>query len=264
MIASLIVTSLIQLFGIVAISICGTYLLLFLAENFSKILGCVAFNVGYGILILFSNIVGTLATLSFENNSRIEFYNLKEVALHWHFLVKDVTALHEFFEQPVESDLVKIRIENYAEFLNLIETTYQPIAMAETKKFADYMAANFGKDYKTLYQFMRMHFDYETERVTECAFECVKLPNRIWEDGKGDCEDFGLFVSGVLSNWGINHRLNISVFDNKAHFFTTTEGGTIIDPCCHKFNKRINGEKPFWQTAVVILADNGSEVAYVK
>ena len=194
------------------------------------------------IIALIFNPMAMIATFSFKENIPIRYYNRRQIALIWKLNFVDVDILHTLFEMPNQGDTIRIKLESYDDFLKVIKETNQLIAVQQTKKIADYLATNFGMDYKVLYEFMRLTFDYENgnRKAGEFTNE-LKLPNALWQDGFGDCEDLALFVSGVLTNWGIGHfiRSGFSPGQNMAHLYVSTEGGTIIDPCCKIYNSTI-------------------------
>lgn len=211
-------------------------------DNIRELFIMVGANLLLFIIALIFNPLAMIATFSFKETLPIRYYNRRQISLIWQLNFVDVDILHTLFEMPNQGDTIAIKLVSYDDFLKGIKKTNQSIAVQQTKKIADYLATNFGKDYKVLYEFMRLTFDYENGNRKAGEFtEELKLPNALWQDGFGDCEDLALFVSGVLTNWEIGHFIIIrtSLKQNMSHLFVSTEGGTIIDPCCKIYNSTI-------------------------
>ena len=227
---------------IVLILVAIAFVIWKLWDNIRELFIMVGANFLLFIIALIFNPLAMITTFSFKENIPIRYYNRRQISLIWQLNFVDVNILHTLFDLPNQADKVKVKLVSYDDFLTVIKETNQPIAVQQTKKIADYLATNFGRDYKVLYEFMRLTFDYENGNRTPSEFTNeLKLPNALWQDGFGDSEDLSLFVSGVLTNWGIGHFINIrtSLRQNMAHLYVSTEGGTIIDPCCKNYNSTI-------------------------
>ena len=227
---------------IVLILVAIAFVIWKLWDNIRELFIMVGANLLLFIVALIFNPLAMIATFSFKENISIRYYNRRQIALIWQLNFVDVDILHSLFDMPNQGDTIAIKLESYDDFLKGIKKTNQSIAVQQTKKIADYLATNFGKDYKVLYEFMRLTFDYENgnRKAGEFTNE-LKLPNALWQDGFGDCEDLALFISGVLTNWEIGHFILIrtSLKQNMSHLYVSTEGGTIIDPCCKIYNSTI-------------------------
>lgn len=211
-------------------------------DNIRELLIMVGANLLLLIIALIFNPLVMIATFSFKETLPIRYYNRRQISLIWQLNFVDVDILNILFDMPNQGDKVKVKLESYDDFFKGIKEINQPIAVQQTKKIADYLATNFGKDYKVLYEFMRLTFDYENGNRNPSGFTIeLKLPNALWQDGFGDSGDLSLFVSGILTNWGISHFINIgtSPGKNMAYLYISTEGGTIIDPCCKNYNSMI-------------------------
>ena len=153
-----------------------------------------------------------------------------------------------FRDVDLKNDIVKIDRPTYTDYLLILKFRFLPLAVRQTKCFADYLTHKTNNDLFTLWYFCRSNIKYTADE--KGYFETIKLPNYMWHNrtsGGGDCEDFALFVSAVLTNWEVPHELIIEHLDEtKAHIFVQTLDGIIIDPCNRKFNKqvRINDAEP--------------------
>jgi hypothetical protein len=162
----------------------------------------------------------------------------------------DITAINDCFEPSIPSDSTDINFVGYNSFMETIHREFLPIAIVQTEKIANYLNETFGKyNYTALWEFLRYCVKYKTDE--KILFETIKLPNSMWANrlkGGGDCEDFTLFTSGILCNWGIEHEMKIEVLNPKlAHIFVRTKKGGIIDPCNDRFNYsvRFSAAEPF-------------------
>jgi hypothetical protein len=173
---------------------------------------------------------------------------LKSLLMEIKFLINPKLIDAKFGYAHIENDMVKIDRPTYTDYLLILKFRFLPLAVQQTEIFADYLAHKTNKDLFTLWHFLRSNIKYVADE--KGYFETIKLPNYMWHNrksGGGDCEDFALFVSAVLTNWKVPHELIIEHLDEtKAHIFVQTLDGIIIDPCNGKFNKQVrpNESKP--------------------
>lgn len=209
-------------------------------------------NIVVNFILTFHNVLLSISEWSTKNCEAIKIFSVKELNIIWKINSIPLETLNEIFELPTRADRIMVKRPTYDELLANLHEHYQPIAKAQTEKLANFLADNFGKDYESLYYFMRMYFDYRKEDKRKDWSDILKLPNQLWLDGEGDCEDFAMFVSGVLSNWGVSHRLTIYVSGNNAHLFNMTLDFYSIDPCAKKFGHQVFGVVPVWETSIKI------------
>lgn len=103
-----------------------------------------------------------------------------------------------------------------------------------------------------IWHFIYNHIQY---KIDTPGIEELREPNRTWADrNEGvDCDCYSIFISSILTNLKIPHKLRITEYDNKGYFQHVyvivpngktrngQEGYFIIDPVVDQFNY----EKPF-------------------
>lgn len=153
--------------------------------------------------------------------------------------------MNRCFGVATEKDLVKVQLVGYDNFLEILRKDFQPDAVRQTQAIAEYIGESSNQDFFTLWYFMNRYIAYSEDE--KGSFETIKLPNYLWENRfkiGGDCEDKTLMVSGILSNWNIEHVMVIEHLSlTAAHIYVQTASGIIIDPCNTKFNQQVRFEE---------------------
>ncbi|MEM9388852.1 MAG: hypothetical protein AAGA02_00175 [Bacteroidota bacterium] len=92
----------------------------------------------------------------------------------------------------------------------------------ETKRDTQ-LLANYLKDRdlrmtcKNIWDFVYNHIQYSRDKA---GIEQVRRPSRTWADRKHgvDCDCYSVFISSILTNLGIPHKLRITKYGGKSHF----------------------------------------------
>ena len=79
------------------------------------------------------------------------------------------------------------------------------------------------------------------------AYQHVKTPARLFDDGEGDCKSIAVFCASCLSNLGIPCRFRFVNFDpadgqDVKHVYVVTESGINLDPVEYMQNGKLFGE----------------------
>lgn len=89
--------------------------------------------------------------------------------------------------------------------------------------------------------------DHIRYREDGAAYQHVKTPARLFDDGEGDCKSIAVFCASCLANMGIPCRFRFVNFDpadgrEVKHVYVVTEGGVALDPVEYMQNGRPFGE----------------------
>lgn len=94
--------------------------------------------------------------------------------------------------------------------------------IAETKADTTLLAkqlkgATLAMTCKNIWQFVYGHIQYKMDKT---GIEQVRRPSRTWADRKTgvDCDCYTVFISSLLSNLGIAHKMRITKYGGKPHF----------------------------------------------
>lgn len=63
---------------------------------------------------------------------------------------------------------------------------------------------------RKVWHFIKEHIAYKPDRA---GVEQIRRPARLWWDKIGDCDCFTVFISSVLTNLGIYHKLRVTQYD---------------------------------------------------
>lgn len=121
--------------------------------------------------------------------------------------------------RSVQQDSV-IRPEGKARLHHTINLIKQlvPETKSDTKLLANHLK---GSDLKTtcknIWDFVYNHIQYARDKA---GVEQVRRPSRAWADRKKgvDCDCYSVFISSILTNLNIPHKLRITKYGGKQHF----------------------------------------------
>ncbi|MFN8436111.1 MAG: hypothetical protein U0V72_00625 [Cytophagales bacterium] len=117
--------------------------------------------------------------------------------------------------------------DTISEVKNIVATT-----LPQTEKIAKILkGSNLYITCKNIWEFVYNHIQYEEDRA---FFEELREPDRTWADRKGDCDCMSIFVSSILSNLGIAHKLRITKYP------------------------KLFPERPRWQHIYIIVPKDGN------
>lgn len=129
--------------------------------------------------------------------------------------------------------------------------------VAQTSKIAAALkGATLEETCRNIWNFLYGHVQYVRDRT---GIEELRQPNRTWADRKGDCDDYAIFASTVLSNLGIPHKVRVTAYkgDWQHIYVVVPKSGNIsetltqksrnnyfvIDPVVDSFNYEVQYSK---------------------
>ena len=133
----------------------------------------------------------------------------------------------------------------------------------DTKKIAEQLkAANLEQTITNIWNFLYHHIQYKLDTPN---LEELRRPARLWHDKEGDCDDFAMSASSILTNLNIPHAFRITKYgrDQYQHVYIivpTNKGHYTIDPVLSQSNY----EKPFTQKKDFKMNLNGINVAVLE
>lgn len=211
----------------------GIILLLFWKRLLAFVI-FVVFNAINLLTISLSNVFKMIIHGSTHKNERLEIYDLSYIQVYWKVVNQDITKIHHCFDTPVFEDVINLTYVDYDYYLNYVKDNILPVASQQTQNYAEYLTEIFGTSYKTLWQIMKLHFDYVP---TQGLTSKVVMPNAFWHNAIGNGEDHTLFMSSILVNWGISHYLCYDVYLEKSIIYIRTEDNLFIDANSVKFGE---------------------------
>ncbi len=159
-----------------------------------------------------------------------------------------LNTANKTFTQPTKQDfVVKKHFKGESTFNDIINK-YIPLAIKETKPFAKAIKLSlpdesdfvFNNDYErevcfALYIFCKQNIKYKLDRE---GLEEIRLPNKTWADRKKgvDCEDFVIFLSGILHNLKISHTIKMVDFGEGWQHIYIKVGKVVLDPVQDSFD----------------------------
>ena len=121
--------------------------------------------------------------------------------------------------RSIEQDSV-IRSEGKARLHHTINLIKQivPETKSDTKLLANHLkGSDLKSTCKNIWDFVYNHIQYARDKT---GVEQVRRPSRAWADRKKgvDCDCYSVFISSILTNLGIPHKLRITKYGGKQHF----------------------------------------------
>lgn len=174
----------------------------------------------------------------FDLISKFRNFELEEILIFYKIYFKDAAFIGYYFEPENESDFFELTdesnkgIKNYLAYLN--HSGILHLGRIQTKNIANYLKTHLSPSYKVLWYFMRINFDYTKKKGLGRS---VTLPNAFWAKKSGNADDYLIFMSSVLINWGVSHHLVYDEYENSINVYIRTVGNTIIDPIVPKFGE---------------------------
>ncbi len=133
----------------------------------------------------------------------------------------------------------------------------------DTKELAPILQGKNLKDtIVKIWDFLYHHIQYQLDKS---GLEQLRRPARLWHDKIGDCDDFAMAASSILTNLGIAHKFRITKYGkpNFQHVYVIVPNGHghyVIDPVL----SLANYEKPFTEKKDFNMNLNGIDVAVLE
>lgn len=133
----------------------------------------------------------------------------------------------------------------------------------DTKDIAQKLkGASLEQTITNIWEFLYHHIQYKLDTPN---LEELRRPARLWHDKHGDCDDFSIAASSILTNLNIPNAFRITKYD-KPHYqhvyviVPHAKGYYIIDPVL----SQANYEKPFTEKKDFNMNLNGINVAVLE
>ena len=120
-----------------------------------------------------------------------------------------------------------------------------PETKSDTSKIAQKLKrSSVMETCKTIWEFVYNHIQYRRDKT---GIEQVRRPSRSWRDRqKGvDCDCYTVFISSILMNLGIPHRIRITKYNGRPNFqhvypvVPTANGHITMDCVTDRFNHEV-------------------------
>lgn len=121
---------------------------------------------------------------------------------------------------------------------------------------------NLEESITNIWEFLYHHIQY---KLDTSGLEELRRPARLWSDRQGDCDDYAITASSMLTNLNIPHAFRITKYDKMyfQHVYVIiphSKGHYVIDPVL----SRSNYEKPFTDKKDFHMNLNGINVAVLE
>ncbi len=150
-------------------------------------------------------------------------------------------------------------VDDVVELMKKVVWKYQ----SDTKQISEHLkAGNLEQTITNIWNFLYHHIQY---KLDVSGLEQLRRPARLWHDKEGDCDDFAMSASSILTNLSIPHAFRITKYgrDQYQHVYIivpTSKGHYTIDPVLSQSNY----EKPFTQKKDFNMNLNGINVAVLE
>jgi len=150
--------------------------------------------------------------------------------------------MDNYFSKPTSKDYLKKPVAIHTEdTFNDICKKYIPASVKQTAKIAPTLwnKRSTAITAKNIFDFVKTYIKYRADKK---GFEEIKLPNKLWADKKGDCEDFTIFCSSILCNLQVNHTIRMADYGKGWQHIYVVVGKTVLDPVQNTFNYEDKGK----------------------
>ncbi len=178
--------------------------------------------------------------------------------------IKDGREYTRYFPEPNDNDRIIIEdgdVDDTVELMMKVVWKY----IDDTKKIATYLKGSSIKETsENIWNFLYNHIQYKLDKR---GLEQLRRPARSWSDRTSgiDCDCFSIFVSSILTNLQIPHKLRIAKYNQDVfqHVYVIVPfGGSYytIDCVISEFNH----EKPYTEIKDFTMKLNGINVAVLS
>lgn len=133
--------------------------------------------------------------------------------------IRSGQAFDKLLPKSIKQDKV-IRKEGKARLHHTINLIKQivPETTADTRLLANYLKGkNLEDTCRNIWEFVYNHIQYRRDKT---GIEQVRRPSRTWVDRKQgvDCDCYTVFISSILTNLKIPHKVRITKYGGKSHY----------------------------------------------
>jgi hypothetical protein len=157
--------------------------------------------------------------------------------------IKDRSAFSKYILPAKGKDMLVKKGATLKDTMALIPSVV-PVTLEQTKKFAQLFKRETRKETcNAIWQWMYDHIEFVKD---EQGKEQIKSPSRTFADGYGDCDDYTVFISSILTNLSIPNLFRIAEYNEVngfQHIYSVAKDKDkteiIIDPVTEKFNYEV-------------------------
>lgn len=123
--------------------------------------------------------------------------------------------------------------------------------LSQTSKISKVLEGDSIQDTcKNIFDFIWNHIEY---KLDDSFREQLRTPNVTWHERRGDCDDFAIMISSILTHLGIKHVLRITQYLGRPgyeHIYVIAFDGSdeiVIDPVLRPYMLNLSGGSMFNQ-----------------
>jgi hypothetical protein len=178
--------------------------------------------------------------------------------------IKNGSAYDKYFPKVKMND--KMVVSNQSANVDDVVAMMQKVVwkyLGDTKQIATKLQGTTTKQsIINIWNFLYHHIQYKLDTP---GLEELRRPARLWHDKEGDCDDYAMSASSILTNLKIPHSFRITKYGGNQfqHVYIIipkAKGYYIIDPVL----SRANYEKPFTEKKDFNMNLNGINVAVLE
>jgi len=178
--------------------------------------------------------------------------------------IKDGSKYDKYFPKVAMND--KMVVENRTAEVDDVVHLMQKVVWkykADTEQIAKLLRGNtLEQTITNVWNFLYYHIQYKLDTPN---LEELRRPARLWHDKVGDCDDYSITASSILTNLNIPNSFRITKYDRDyfQHIYVIvphSKGYYIIDPVL----SLPNYEKPFTDKKDFTMNLNGINVAVLE
>jgi len=131
--------------------------------------------------------------------------------------IKDGSQYDHLFPTPQGKHITILKDAEVNDTISLIKRTV-PQTLKDTEKIAAFLKGKtLEETCSNIWHFVYAHIQYKKD---ETGIEQVRRPARTWWDRTSgvDCDCYTEFISSILTNLGIPHKLRITKYNGKSYF----------------------------------------------
>lgn len=128
-----------------------------------------------------------------------------------HRRIKLGTKYDHLFPKPKGKNKTVKKHASLADTLRLIPNVVTKYRSQSSRVAPLLKGSNVEETCRNIWRFVYDHIRYERDAD---GIEQVRTPARTWADRTGDCDCYSVFISSILTNLGIAHKLRITKYED--------------------------------------------------
>ena len=178
--------------------------------------------------------------------------------------IRDGRAYNKYFPKASVIDKMVVGdrtadVDDVVEMMQKVVWKYR----SDTKAISKHLQGkNLEQTITNIWNFLYHHIQYKLDTP---GLEELRRPARLWHDKEGDCDDFAMSASSILTNLKIPNKFRITKYDKDQyqHVYVIvphSQGYYTIDPVL----SQANYEKPFTEKKDFTMNLNGINVSVLE